>query len=73
MADPAKGGSGDESARAVEVLQRLLTDPEFRSTFRRDPRAACLLAGLDDAAEAFSGTGHAAQTLEIRESKSSLA
>ena len=73
MADPAKSGSGDENARAVEVLQRLLTDPEFRSTFRRDPRAACLLAGLDDAAEAFSGTGHAAQTLEIRESKSSLA
>ena len=73
MADPATGGSGGESARAVEVLQRLLTDPQFRSTFRRDPRAACLLAGLDDAAEAFSGTGHAAQTLEIRESKSSLA
>jgi len=73
MADPAKSGSADENARAVEVLQRLLTDAEFRSTFRRDPRAACLMAGLDDAAEAFSGTGHAAQTLEIRESKSSLA
>jgi len=73
VADPANGGSGDENARAVEVLQRLLTDPEFRSTFRRDPEAACLLAGLDDAAAAFSGTGAAAQTLEIRESKSSLA
>jgi len=75
VASPAQGASGDDNARAVEVLQRLLTDPEFRSSFRRDPRAACLLAGLDDAAAAFSatGTGAAAQTLEIRESKSSLA
>jgi len=75
VASPAQGASGDDNARAVEVLQRLLTDPEFRSSFRRDPRAACLLAGLDDAAAAFSGTGTgaAAQTLEIRESKSSLA
>jgi cell wall-associated NlpC family hydrolase len=63
----------EDNARAVEVLQRLLTDPEFRRIFRRDPQAACLVAGLDDAAAAFSGTGAAAETLEIRESKSSLA
>ncbi len=74
MADPAQSGLGSEdNARAVEVLQRLLTDPEFRRIFRRDPQAACLVAGLDEAAAAFSGTGAAAETLEIRESKSSLA
>jgi cell wall-associated NlpC family hydrolase len=74
VGDPARSGvGGDDNARAVEVLQRLLTDPDFRRTFRRDPRAACLGAGLDEAASEFSGAGAAAQTLEIRESKSSLA
>jgi cell wall-associated NlpC family hydrolase len=65
--------SGEQTTRAVEVLQRLLTDPDFRRTFRRDPSTACLAAGLDEAAAEFSGAGAAAQTLEIRESKSSLA
>ena len=71
MADP--GVAGDERDRAVEVLQRLLTDQEFRQTFRRSPAAACLEAGLDDAAAEFSTGGAALHTLEMRESKSSLA
>ncbi|HEY3766037.1 MAG TPA: NlpC/P60 family protein [Gaiellales bacterium] len=69
----ASAETGDQNARAVEVLQRLLSDPEFRRTFRRDPSGACLAAGLDDAAAEFTGTGSALQTLELRESKSSLA
>jgi cell wall-associated NlpC family hydrolase len=69
----ASAETGDQSARAVEVLQRLLTDPEFRRMFRRDPSAACLAAGLDDAAAEFTSSGSALQTLELRESKSSLA
>jgi cell wall-associated NlpC family hydrolase len=69
----ASAETGDQNARAVEVLQRLLTDPDFRRTFRRDPSGACLAAGLDDAAAEFTGTGSALQTLELRESKSSLA
>ncbi len=74
MADAARPNpSSEQNARAVEVLQRLLSDPDFRRTFRRDPQTACLAAGLDEAAAEFSGAGAAAQTLEIRESKSSLA
>lgn len=74
MPDPARsGGGGTGNEQAVEVLQRLLTDPEFRRTFRRDPEAACLVAGLDGVAAEFAASGAAAQTLEIRESKSSLA
>ena len=63
----------EQNARAVEVLQRLLTDPEFRQTFRRDPGSACLSAGLTEAAAEFQGGGSALHTLEVRESKSSLA
>ena len=31
----------DESERAAELLERLLTDADFRARFRRDPAAAC--------------------------------
>ncbi len=67
------GSGGDERTVAVEVLQRLLTDPEFRQDFRRDPASACRNAGLDSAAAEFQGGGAALYTLELRESKSSLA
>jgi hypothetical protein len=64
VADPrSAAASADQNARAVEVLQRLLTDPDVRRTFRRDPSTACLAAGLDEAAAEFSGAGAAAQTL----------
>jgi cell wall-associated NlpC family hydrolase len=72
-ADPRTGSGGDQQAVAVEVLQRLLTDPVFRQEFRRDPAGACRLFGLDEVAEEFSGGGAALYTLELRESKSSLA
>ena len=69
----AEGANAEQNARAVEVLQRLLTDPDFRRTFRRDPSTACLAAGLDEAAAEFSSGATGMQTLEMRESKSSLA
>jgi cell wall-associated NlpC family hydrolase len=66
--------SSPEEDRAAELLERLLTDGEFRSSFRRNPAAACEAFDLPDLAREFSaGSGKALHTLEIRESRSSLA
>src|SRR4029079_16775236 len=56
------------------LLERLLSDQAFRAQFRRDPAGACRDAGLDSLAQEMSvGGGKAMMTLDIRESKSSLA
>src|SRR3954453_11494616 len=63
-----------ESDLAAKLLERLLSDPGFRAQFRRDPAGACRAAGLDSLAQEMSvGGGKAMMTLDIRESKSSLA
>src|SRR4051812_22147257 len=63
-----------ESDLAARLLERLLSDPAFRAQFRRDPAGACRDAGLDSLAQEMSvGGGKAMMTLDIRESKSSLA
>src|SRR4051812_17789916 len=63
-----------ESDLAAKLLERLLTDPAFRAQFRRDPAGACRAAGLDGLAQEMSvGGGKAMHTLDLRESKSSLA
>src|SRR3954464_13345462 len=64
----------DEAERAAELIERLLTDASFRARFRRDPSGAChehQLHGIAD--EIARSDGSAMQTLELRESKSSLA
>src|SRR6059058_3331388 len=63
-----------EAEVAAKLIERLLTDPAFRAAFRRDPAAACREAGLENLAEEMSlGGGKAMHTLDLRESKSSLA
>src|SRR3954447_21264106 len=63
-----------ESDVAAKLLERLLSDPAFRARFRRDPAGACREAGLDRLAQEMSiGGGKAMHTLDLRESKSSLA
>ncbi|MGN6869052.1 MAG: hypothetical protein ACTHMY_11695 [Solirubrobacteraceae bacterium] len=62
-----------DDARAGELIERLLVDPQFRAEFRRDPAAACLTAGLPDLAAELAGSGGAMDTLVVRESRSSLA
>jgi hypothetical protein len=56
----------------ARLLERLLEDPEFRARFRRDPAAAARAAGLVGLAEELEG-GDPMETLEPRESRSSLA
>ncbi len=59
---------------AARLIERLLADPAFRARFRRDPAGACREAGLDELAQEMSvAGGKAMMTLDIRESKSSLA
>jgi hypothetical protein len=66
--------SGDEhTRRASELIERLLVDPGFRASFRNDPASACREFELDDLADELGGGGKAMHTLELRESKSSLA
>src|SRR4051794_13345888 len=63
-----------QSDVAAKLIERLLVDPAFRATFRRDPAAACREAGLDELADEMAlGAGKAMMTLDVRESKSSLA
>ncbi|MEA2444626.1 MAG: peptidoglycan DL-endopeptidase CwlO [Thermoleophilales bacterium] len=62
----------ESAERAAALLERLLSDPAYRSEFRADPARACADEGLPEVA-AELGRGRAMQTLEIRESRSSLA
>jgi hypothetical protein len=59
---------------AAQLLERLLTDSAFREQFRRNPVAASREAGLGSIAEEMAmSTGKAMETLDDRESRSSLA
>ena len=63
-----------EADVAAKLIERLLSDPAFRARFRRDPAGACREAGLEELAQEMSlGAGKAMYTLDVRESKSSLA
>jgi hypothetical protein len=53
------------------LIERLLSDPEFRARFRSDPQAAAQEAGVELPDELAKGD--ALQTLDGRESKSSFA
>ncbi len=68
--------SGDEfvseSVRVGRLIERLLVDPVFRAEFRADPVGVCGGLGLEGLA-AELGSGKAMYTLELRESRSSLA
>src|SRR5882724_1416392 len=59
-------------ASDVNVLERLLREPDFRARFRRNPAAAMREAGLQGLAVELE-LGDPMQTLEPRESRSSLA
>ena len=58
---------------AEDLIERLIADPAFRAEFRRNPAAACRAAGFEQLASELAVGGNAMQTLELRESRSSLA
>src|SRR3954449_3880904 len=63
-----------EADVAAKLIERLLVDTAFRARFRRDPAGACREVGLEQLAQEMSlGAGKAMHTLDVRESKSSLA
>ena len=63
-----------EAAAAARLLERLLADRTLRERFRRDPVAASREAGVDSLAQEMSlASGKAMETLDVRESRSSLA
>ncbi len=64
----------DESDIAARLIEQLLSDPSFRDRFLRDPVRTCRDAGLDGIADDLQmGGGKAMHTLDLRESRSSLA
>ena len=65
--------SESEEDLAGRLIERLLVDPEFRAEFRRDPSGACVACGLPGLAVELGGSGKAMHTMELRESRSSLA
>jgi NlpC/P60 family len=66
--------TGPEADAAAQLLERLLTDPALRKRFRSDPVAASREAGVESLAREMSlATGKAMETLDGRESRSSLA
>jgi len=62
-----------DADRAALLLERILVDRAFREEFRRDPAAIAVREGLLELADELRQPGRALQTLEIRESRSSLA
>jgi cell wall-associated NlpC family hydrolase len=60
-------------AATAALLKRLLEDRGFRARFRTDPEATLREAGMDDLVDQISTGADPMQTLQIRESRSSLA
>ena len=63
----------DELERSVELLERLLGDSHLRRRFRNDAATVLTEAGLPELAAGLGQGGRALMTLEMRESRSSLA
>ena len=63
----------EQTEQLTQLIERLVVDPSFRAAFRRDPIEVCQAYGLDELAEEFRSQGNGIHTLELRESKSSLA
>ncbi len=70
MTDPP---GSDELARSADLIERLLGDPELRGRFRTDPATVLREHGLPELAADLGRGEKALLTLELRESRSSLA
>ncbi len=63
----------DDLTRGTELIEQLLADPELRRSFRADPSSVLREHGLDALAHGLPQGERAMLTLELRESRSSLA
>jgi hypothetical protein len=70
MTDPP---GSDELVRSADLIERLLGDPELRGRFRADPATVLRDHGLPELAAGLGRGEKALLTLELRESRSSLA
>jgi cell wall-associated NlpC family hydrolase len=62
-----------ELTRSADLIEQLLGDPELRRRFRADPAGVLTEAGLPRLARGLGVGERALMTLELRESRSSLA
>jgi hypothetical protein len=62
-----------ESDVQARLIERLLGDPAFRARFRHAPAAVAREAGAAELADELAVTGDPMQTLDYRESRSSVA
>jgi hypothetical protein len=63
----------DEVDRSAELIEQLLGDPQLRASFRADPGSVLRDHGLAEMADGLPADRRAMLTLELRESRSSLA
>jgi NlpC/P60 family len=71
--DTSDGLVPEEHERSAELIERLLGEPELRRRFRTDPAAVLIETGLPELAAGLGHGERALMTLEMRESRSSLA
>lgn len=72
-ASPAAAQASEEVERSAELIERLLGDPDLRRRFRTDPAEVLRQHGLSGMASDLGHGRRALLTLELRESRSSLA
>ncbi len=73
MSEPSGRRGADELERGAALIDRLLRDPELRRRFRADPGAVLGEHGLQELGSGLGRGERALLTLELRESRSSLA
>ena len=70
---PPSGATTEEAHRSAELIEQLLGSPELRRRFRAQPGPVLRERGLGELAEGLRESRGALMTLELRESRSSLA
>jgi cell wall-associated NlpC family hydrolase len=73
VSDPSGKAGPEELERSAALIDRLLRDPELRRRFRADPGVVLGEYGLPELASGLGRGERALLTLELRESRSSLA
>jgi NlpC/P60 family len=71
--ETVRGGSNEQIERSAALIERLLGDPELRRRFRADAAGVLREHGLVELAGDLGAGRQALLTLEMRESRSSLA